>query len=66
MLNSPRDTIKFRGAVCEGCETELLTVFDINLDVVWETVQLALPELIVQLDAVRRAPGANDRNGQAV
>ena len=40
--------------------------FDINLDVVWETVQLALPELIVQLDAVRRAPGANDRNGQAV
>lgn len=40
--------------------------FDINLDVVWETVQLALPELIVQLDAVRRIPGAGDRNGQAV
>lgn len=40
--------------------------FDINLDVVWETVQLALPELIVKLDAVRRAPGAGDRNGQAV
>jgi uncharacterized protein with HEPN domain len=27
--------------------------FDINLDVVWETVQSALPELIKQLDAVR-------------
>ena len=40
--------------------------FDINLDVVWETVHLALPELIVQLDAVRRAPATNDRNGQAV
>lgn len=40
--------------------------FDINLDVVWETVQLALPELIVQLDAVRRVPGADDRNGQEV
>ena len=40
--------------------------FEIDLDVVWETVQLALPELIVQLDAVRRAPGAGDRNGQAV
>ena len=40
--------------------------FDINLDVVWETVQLALPELIVQLDAVRRAPGAGDRKSQAV
>ena len=40
--------------------------FAINLDVVWETVQLALPELIVQLDAVRRIPGAGDRNGQAV
>lgn len=40
--------------------------FDINLHVVWETVQLALPELIVQLDAVRRIPGAGDRNGQAV
>jgi uncharacterized protein with HEPN domain len=38
--------------------------FDINLDVVWETVQLALPKLIVQLDAVRCAPGADDRNGQ--
>ena len=40
--------------------------FDINLDVVWETVQLALPELIGQLDAVPRAPGADDRNGQEV
>ena len=28
--------------------------FDINLDVVWETVQTALPELLQQLPAVRR------------
>lgn len=27
--------------------------FDINLDVVWETVQTALPELLRQLPAVR-------------
>lgn len=27
--------------------------FDINLDVVWETVQTALPELLKQLPAVR-------------
>lgn len=27
--------------------------FDINLEVVWETVQKALPELLVQLSAVR-------------
>ena len=29
--------------------------FDINLDVVWETVQTALPDLLKQLPAVRRA-----------
>jgi len=28
--------------------------FDINLDVVWETVQAALPELLKQLSAVCR------------
>ncbi len=28
--------------------------FDINLDVVWETVQTALPDLLKQLSAVRR------------
>lgn len=28
--------------------------FDINLDVVWETVQKALPELLKQLSAVRK------------
>jgi uncharacterized protein with HEPN domain len=28
--------------------------FDINLDVVWETVQTALPELLKQLCSVRR------------
>jgi len=29
--------------------------FDINLEVVWETVQTALPDLLKQLPAVRRA-----------
>ena len=28
--------------------------FDTNLDVVWETVQTALPELLKQLAALRR------------
>jgi len=28
--------------------------FDINLDVVWETVQTALPALLKQLPTVRR------------
>ena len=28
--------------------------FDINLDVVWDTVQAALPELLQQLPAVRQ------------
>ncbi|MDR0481270.1 MAG: DUF86 domain-containing protein [Gallionellaceae bacterium] len=28
--------------------------FDINLDVVWDTVQTALPELLLQLPAVRQ------------
>jgi uncharacterized protein with HEPN domain len=38
--------------------------FDINLEVVWETVQAALPELLKQLPAVRRDAddeGCNDR-----
>lgn len=36
--------------------------FDINLDVVWETVQTALPELIKQLRALRDGldPGTHD------
>ena len=35
--------------------------FDINLDVVWETEQAALPELLKQLPAVRQdAEGRND------
>ncbi|CAI2407803.1 Protein of uncharacterised function DUF86 [Serratia liquefaciens] len=34
--------------------------FDINLDVVWATVQTALPELLIQLQALRRdAEGKN-------
>lgn len=37
--------------------------FDINLDVVWDTVQTALPELLTQLLAARKAADATDRNG---
>jgi uncharacterized protein with HEPN domain len=33
--------------------------FDINLDVVWDTVQTALPELLKRLPAVRRDAGAS-------
>ncbi|HNS58535.1 MAG TPA: DUF86 domain-containing protein [Nitrosomonas europaea] len=36
--------------------------FDINLDVVWETVQTALSELLKQLPAVRRDADADNRN----
>jgi uncharacterized protein with HEPN domain len=37
--------------------------FDINLEVVWETVQTALPELLIQLPAVRRCADEENRNG---
>ncbi len=40
--------------------------FDINLNVVWETVQVALPELLKQLPAVRRDADRNDRTDQPV
>ncbi len=36
--------------------------FDINLDVVWETVQTALPDLLKQLPAVRRDVNDEERN----
>lgn len=36
--------------------------FDINLDVVWETVQEWLPELLKQLPAVRQNADNDDRN----
>jgi uncharacterized protein with HEPN domain len=36
--------------------------FDINLDVVWNTVQAALPELLKQLPAVRQDADDEDRN----
>lgn len=36
--------------------------FDINLDVVWNTVQAALPELLKQLPAVRQAAADKDHN----
>ncbi|MCB1053354.1 MAG: DUF86 domain-containing protein [Acidobacteria bacterium] len=29
--------------------------FDINLDLVWDTVQIALPELITNLNAIRKS-----------
>ena len=39
--------------------------FEINLDVVWETVQTALPELLRQLPVVRENAGGDDRNDPA-
>lgn len=36
--------------------------FDINLDVVWETVQEWLPELLKQLPVVRQNADNDDRN----
>ena len=36
--------------------------FDINLDLVWDTVQTALPDLLKQLSAVRRDAEDEDRN----
>lgn len=35
--------------------------FDINLDVVWDTVQAALPELLKQLSAMHRDADDEDR-----
>ena len=37
--------------------------FDINLDVVWDTVQIALPDLLIQLAAVRRDAGPDSMSG---
>ncbi|MDQ3061128.1 MAG: DUF86 domain-containing protein [Pseudomonadota bacterium] len=37
--------------------------FDINLDVVWDTVQTALPRLLAQLPAIRDAAAAENENG---
>lgn len=34
--------------------------FDINLDVVWDTVQIALPSLLKQLPTVRQGIGSQD------
>lgn len=36
--------------------------FDINLDVVWETVQTALPELLERLPAIRTSVDDEDHN----
>ena len=40
--------------------------FDINLDVVWDTVQTALPELLERLAIVRNDAGEEDINEQGV
>ena len=40
--------------------------FDINLDVVWNTVQVALPELLKQLPAVRQDADDEDRNDEGI
>jgi uncharacterized protein with HEPN domain len=40
--------------------------FDINLDVVWDTVQAALPELLKQLPAVRQDADDEDRNDEGM
>ncbi|NJM31991.1 MAG: DUF86 domain-containing protein [Limnobacter sp.] len=40
--------------------------FDINLDVVWDTVQAALPELLKQLPAVRQDADDEDRNDKGM
>ncbi|GLZ23988.1 DUF86 domain-containing protein [Stutzerimonas stutzeri] len=40
--------------------------FDINLDVVWDTVQTALPELLKQLPTVRRDAGDEKWDGHSM
>lgn len=40
--------------------------FDINLDVVWDTVRTALPELLKQLPAVRQDAEDEDQNGMVL
>ncbi len=37
--------------------------FDINLDVVWDTVQTALPELLKQLPSIRQDVGNQNESG---
>lgn len=38
--------------------------FDINLDVVWETVQTALPTLLEHLPAIREAAATENGDSQ--
>ena len=40
--------------------------FDINLDVVWDTVQTALPELLKELPAVHRDAENENRNDKGM
>lgn len=39
--------------------------FDINLDVVWDTVQTALPSLLAELPAIRDTAVAEASHGDA-
>jgi uncharacterized protein with HEPN domain len=39
--------------------------FDINLDVVWDTVQTALPSLVAQLPPIRDAALASDKHNDS-
>jgi uncharacterized protein with HEPN domain len=39
---------------------------DINLDMVWDTVRTALPELLKQLPAVRQNAEDEDQNGMVL
>lgn len=62
MQNSRKHTRRCRGMrnrIAHG-------YFDINLDVVWETVQTALPKLLKQLPAVRLDAGEEERNNDGV
>lgn len=40
--------------------------FDVNLDMVWDTVQTALPELLKKLPGVRAAANKDDGNDRAI
>lgn len=47
---------KFHGAACGGMRNRIAHgYFEINLELVWDTVQQALPELLAQLPRVHAA-----------
>ena len=53
--NSRPDPINVRNRMAHG-------YFDINLEVVWETVQTALPQLQTQLTALRPLPDSETQS----